>query len=81
MMSNILHRLVDIHWEQNQVLNPNLQCRPTVGPHAYKYFPSSRAITYLNVHSFHAQLLHDMSLLPPDVIACLSLNTFRMAKM
>ena len=70
MMSQIVHELVYIAWEQNQVLNTNLQCRLS-----HLHICSHPPHDIIDVHFFHEQLLHDMPLIPPDVFACPSLKT------
>ena len=76
MMYKVVHGLVDIPWQESQVMIPNPQC--TRGSHAWKYAP---ILPHNDVYkfSFVPRTIIAWNALPPDVVACPSLNTFRVA--
>ena len=76
MIYKVVHGLVDIPWLQNKVLTPNPQC--TRGSHSWKYAPILPH-NYTFKFSFIPRTIIAWNALPPVVVDCTSLNSFRVA--
>ena len=76
MMYKVVHGLVDIPWLQNKVLIPNPQY--TRGSHSWKFSPSlPHSVTFK--FSFIPRTIIAWNALPPVVVDCATLNSFRLA--
>ena len=76
MIYKVVHGLVDIPWLQNKILIPNPQC--TRGFHSWKYAPILPHNDTFKF-SFIPHTIIAWNALPPVVVDCTSLNSFRVA--
>ena len=76
MIYKVVHGLVDIPWLRKKVLNSNPQC--TRGTHSWKYAPILPHNDTFKF-SFIPHTIIGWNALPPVVVDCTSLNSFRAA--